>query len=79
MRDRDLYARILGLSEPWHVSDVHLDPKAGTVDVFVEHRGQCRCPTCGKACPGYDVRRRQWRHLDTCRFRTILTADVPRT
>jgi len=36
------------------------------------------CPECGKACPGYDGRRRRWRHLDTCRFKTILEADVPR-
>ena len=36
------------------------------------------CPTCGEPCPGYDTRRRCWRHLDTCQFKTILEADVPR-
>ena len=35
-------------------------------------------PKCGASCSGYDRRRRQWRHLDTCQFRTILVADVPR-
>jgi hypothetical protein len=34
MRDRDLYAKILGISAPWHVSDVVLDVSAGTVEVF---------------------------------------------
>jgi transposase len=78
MRDRDLYAKILGISAPWHVSDVVLDVAAGRVEVFVEHRGEASCPKCGKPCAGYDARRRRWRHLDTCQFQTYLTADVPR-
>ena len=78
MRDRDLYAKILGLEQPWHVTDVSLDVEGGTVEVFVEHRGALNCPQCGKSIAGYDVRRRQWRHLDTCQFRTHLVADVPR-
>ena len=78
MRDRDLYAKILAICAPWHVSDVVLDVAAGTVEVFVEHRGEARCPKCGKPCAGYDAPRRRWRHLDTCQFQTYLTADVPR-
>nr|WP_330178570.1 transposase family protein [Candidatus Vondammii sp. HM_W22] len=27
---------------------------------------------------GYDSRKRRWRHLDTCQYKTILVADVPR-
>ena len=78
MRDRELYARILGISAPWHVSDVVLDLPNGKVEVIVEHRGEARCPQCGKSCPGYDTRRRHWRHLDTCQLQTYLVADVPR-
>ena len=78
MRDRDLYSRILGISAPWHVTDVLLDVQAGTVEVVVEHRGEACCPKCGKPCPGYDTRRRRWRHLDTCQFETHLVAEVPR-
>jgi hypothetical protein len=78
MRVRDLYAQILGITAPWHVSDVRLDVPAGTVEVVVEHRGQACCPQRGKACPGYDTRQRRWRHLDTCQLRTMLVADVPR-
>ncbi len=78
MRDRDLYTKILGITAPWHVSDVVLDMAAGTVEVFVEHQGQACCPKCGKSCGGYDSRRRRWRHLDTCQFQTFLTAEVPR-
>jgi transposase len=78
MRDRDLYAQILGITAPWHVSGVRLDVPAGKVEVVVEHRGQACCPQCGKACSGYDTRQRRWRHLDTCQLQTVLVADVPR-
>ncbi len=78
MRDRELYAKILGLEHPWHVRDVTLDVEAGTVEVEAEHCGTPTCPRCGTACAGYDVRRRKWRHLDTCQFQTYLVADVPR-
>jgi transposase len=78
MRDRDLYAQILGITSPWHVSDVRLDVPAGRVEVIVEHRGQACCPQCGKSCPGYDSRLRRWRHLDTCQLQTVLVAEVPR-
>jgi transposase len=80
MQDRDLYARILGLSDPWRVVDVQLDTRGGEVRVKVEAAAdaRCTCPTCGKQCPRYDARERSWRHLDTCQFRTILTAPVPR-
>lgn len=38
----------------------------------------CVCPECGRAASRHDSRRRRWRHLPTCQYRTILTADVPR-
>ena len=80
MQDRDLYARILGLVDPWQVRDVHLDVKGAEVRVFVAPKitATLVCPECGKSCPGYDSRPRSWRHLDTCQYRTILVADVPR-
>lgn len=78
MRDRDLNAQILGITDPWHVTDVRLDVPAGKVEVVVEHRGEGCCPQCGKACPGYDSRPRRWRHLDTCQLQTLLVTDLPR-
>jgi transposase len=33
---------------------------------------------CGEGVPGYDTRRRRWRHLDTCQFHTFVEAHVPR-
>jgi len=77
VRDRDLYARILGVEAPWRVVDVKLDENQ--VEVVVEHSGKgLRCPTCGAKATKHDVRRRSWRHLDTCQLKTIITADVPR-
>jgi transposase len=80
MRDRDLYARILGLPEPWIVADVQLDLPAKTVVVRVgrQEGTTLACPVCERVCPGYDSQPRRWRHLDTCQFQTTLEADVPR-
>ena len=38
------------------------------------------CAECGVASKPYDHQReRQWRHLDTCQYRTILHAEPPRS
>ena len=80
MRDKELYATILGIRAPWKVQDVELDPGAERVTVHIWHSPSLvlRCPECRKSCPGYDTRERRWRHLDTCQYRTVLVADVPR-
>lgn len=77
MRDRELYAQILGVAAPWRVTDVELRDEE--VEVLIEHSGKdLRCPKCGAACGRHDQRRRSWRHLDTCQLKTILTAQIPR-
>ncbi len=80
MRDKELYARILGIESPWQVSGVELSMSEGEVAVQVERKRGAKscCPSCGKQSPGYDSRRRRWRHLDTCQYKTILVAEVPR-
>ena len=80
MKDRDLYAQILGISSPWRVADVELTLNAGRVKVHVEIEPGTKlvCPHCGKPVPGYDKRHKEWRHLDTCQYQTILSAEVPR-
>lgn len=80
MRDKDLYAQILGIKSPWQVSRVELAVSEGEVTVHVEQEEGAKlcCPTCGQISPGYDSRKRRWRHLDTCQYKTILVADVPR-
>lgn len=80
MRDKDLYAQILGIKNPWHVDDVELALDGGQIKVFVglDVGADLVCPKCGKPVSGYDKRRKEWRHLDTCQYQTILVADVPR-
>lgn len=80
MRDKELYARILGVEAPWQVREVDLQLQAGEVSVYLEidERESLRCPVCGKESSGYDSRERRWRHLDTCQYRTIVVAQVPR-
>ncbi|MEE9357951.1 hypothetical protein [Candidatus Vondammii sp. HM_W22] len=36
MRDKDLYAQILGIKSPWQVSSVELTLSEGEVTVYVE-------------------------------------------
>ena len=77
MRDKDLYAKILGIEAPWKVGDVELADQE--VRVHLENaKSRLPCPECGTLCGRYDSKPRKWRHLDTCQYRTILTADVPR-
>ena len=80
MRDRDLYAKILGITGPWEVVDVTVDDEKQTVEVRLATKAGTTqsCPECGRAASGYDTRERRWRHLDTCQFRTELVAAVPR-
>ncbi len=79
MNDKNLYAQILGVASPWRVVSVDLRLSEGEVKVNVEHGpASMACPECEKTCPGYDTRLREWRHLDTCQYRTTLSAEVPR-
>jgi transposase len=80
MQDRDLYATILGIQKPWCVKRVEVRAASEEVEVFVEHEAtSLACPMCDGAAGRYDTRRRTWRHLDTCQYKTLLTAEVPRT
>lgn len=79
MNDRKLYEQILGIPQPWYVEEVTLRLEQGEIEVRVGGSASVeRCPECGKACARYDSSERRWRHLDTCQYRTILVATVPR-
>ena len=80
MRDEDVYTQIFGIQSPWKVADVELSLTEGEVKVRVEQEPgtELTCQKCETSCSGYDKRRRAWRHLDTCQYKTIRVADVPR-
>lgn len=82
MQDSELYGRILGITHPWRVERVELQLQQGEVHVYLAHDDQWEwpCPECGVGCALYDHQaERQWRHLDTCQYRTILHAAPPRS
>lgn len=82
MQDRQLYQQILGITSPWSVARVELALDQGEVHVFLEHapHSEWRCAECDRVCPLHDHEpARGWRHLDTCQYRTVLHAAVPRT
>src|SRR5258708_24667192 len=79
MNDRKLYEQILGITAPWQVELVELKLESGQILIRVEGSSAALlCPECGERCPAYDSDERRWRHLDTCQYRTILIAKVPR-
>lgn len=81
MDDRSLYQTVLGLEAPWRVVSVAVESDREEIVVRVEREGAepLGCPECGRDAPGYDrAEERRWRHLDTCQYRTILVARIPR-
>lgn len=79
MNDTALYAAILGIRKPWSVCRVELNLDQGEVLVYVEASNLVeRCPECDRKGTRYDASERRWRHLDTCQYRTILVAELPR-
>ena len=82
MQDHELYRRILGIEAPWQVERVELQLQQGEVHVYLAHQNnpEWACAECGALGPLYDHQpEREWRHLDTCQYRTILHAAPPRT
>lgn len=81
MRDTGLYEQILGLAAPWRVSKVTMDQEAKTINVRIELPvgATLSCPVCDRAnCTIKDRQERTWRHLDTCDFKTLISAPLPR-
>ena len=75
------YEQLLGLSGAWKVSAVQLElaAKRVVVEIYYDQSQPLECPECGQSCPHYDDREmREWRHLDTMQFETLLRCEVPR-
>ena len=75
------YRLLLGLNDDWAVEDVDLAVAEKRVTIALMFIGErvC-CPECDAECSLHDhAPERQWRHLDTMQFETILTTRVPRS
>lgn len=82
MKDTEFCSQILGISSPWYVSSVEIKREENAVHAFLSYEEQFKnwpCPECGTACTIYDHReQRTWRDLDSCHFKTYITATLPR-
>jgi transposase len=80
MKDTALYEHLLGLKTPWSVKsvDLSLTDQRVVVEVILK-RGQVWAdPTDStKRAHINGWTERQWRHLDTCQFETLIKARVP--
>ena len=79
MKDTSLYQQILGVTSPWSVSDVKLDPEKLTIEVrlSIDPGTIWGCPACQSRMHIKEWNERRWRHLDSCQFKTVLVASVP--
>lgn len=71
----EYYEQLFGLGGSWKVSAVQLElsAKRVEVDIYFDLSQTMQCPECGKSCAHYDDReQREWRHLDTMQFETVL-------
>ncbi len=75
------YQALLGLDENWAVVSVDFALEEKKVEIALEHvGGRLTCPECAASCPQADLApERQWRHLDTMQFQTLLRARLPRS
>jgi transposase len=80
MKDTVFYEQVLGLKAPWTVKHVDLCLKAQkvTIEVELDRKQVWADPTNEQArahIHGWTTR--EWRHLDTCQFQTVIKACVP--
>lgn len=81
MNDKTFYTKLLGIHDPWYITDVSLDMDNNRVNVYIEHNKGIRfpCPVCKKFCGVYDhTEEREFRHLNTCQLTTWLHVRIPR-
>jgi len=79
MKDIQLYQQILGDTRPWRVERVTLNRETQSIELEMALSEQAwACPECHARMHLHGYERRRWRHLDSCQYRTILMADVPR-
>ena len=80
MKDTTLYEHLLGLKTPWSVKsvDLSLAEQRVVVEVVLKPGQVWADPTdATKRAHVNGWSERQWRHLDTCQFETLIKARVP--
>lgn len=79
MQSTEFYSQILGIASPWTIISVDLDMDAKRVDIRaeVDRKTKWFHPDTKLPASLHKWTERSWRHLDTCQFETVITANVP--
>lgn len=80
MKDTTLYEQLLGLKSPWSVKSVDLSliDQRVVVEVVLKQGQVWADPTdSSKRAHIHGWHEREWRHLDTCQFETVIKARIP--
>src|SRR5450759_3554299 len=80
MKDTALYEQLLGLKSPWSVKkvDLSLADQRVVVEVVLKKGQVWADPTdATKMAHVNGWSERQWRHLDTCQFETVIQGRIP--
>ena len=81
MKDIELFQIALGISSPWFVKSLELDPAAKRLDIHLDFQkgSKFTCPECGaEGRKVHDTTTKTWRHLNFFQYEAYLTARVPR-
>ena len=81
MKDIELFQLALGISLPWFVKSLELDPVAKRLDIHLDFQkgSKFTCPECGaEGQKVHDTATKTWRHLNFFQYEAYLTARVPR-
>ncbi|MEE9404025.1 MAG: ISL3 family transposase [Algisphaera sp.] len=76
------YRMLLGLDDAWIIDDIQisLEDQRIQIQLKTSPKANFACPDCQKSCSLKDhAPVREWRHLDTMQFETLLVARLPRT
>jgi len=80
MRDVDIFALALGLSDPWIVEKTEFKPEEHRLDIYIEFKrgSQFKCPSCDYHGSAYDTIEKTWQHLNFFQHEAFIHARVPR-
>lgn len=80
MKDVELFALALGLSEPWIVENIEFKPTEHRLDIQLGFKPGSRftCFSCDYKGTAYDTMPKTWRHLNFFQHEAYLHARVPR-
>ena len=81
MKDTELFAIALGLTHPWFIEAVKLNPERRRLNIRLDFLKGAKftCPQCGALEQAvHDTVEKTWRHLDFFQFETYITVRLPR-